>query len=125
MLLLLSNNINIQSPWMLSLEIFGSVCAAAADYRQIRYRPSVPAVASKDFVNKYNNISQFFTSSQKISCSENSFHIFHFLYIFKTNGTELIDESADVCLHFSGHVTSPAFGRVLSFCLNSRCACFL
>ena len=24
----------------------------------------------------------------------------YFLYIFKTNGTELIDESADVCLHF-------------------------
>ena len=37
MLLLLSNNINMQSPWMLSLEIFGSVCAAAADYQQIRY----------------------------------------------------------------------------------------
>ena len=38
--------------------------------------------------------------------------------MLKTNGTELIDESADVCLHFSGHVTSPAFGRVLSFCWN-------
>ena len=25
--------------------------------------------------------------------------------MLKTNGTELIDESADVCLHFSGHVT--------------------
>ena len=35
--------------------------------------------------------------------------------MLKTNGTELIDESADICLHFSGHVTSPAFGRVLSF----------
>ena len=56
MLLLLSNNINIQSPWMLSLEIFGSVCAAAADYRQIRYRPSIPAEASKDFINEYNNM---------------------------------------------------------------------
>ena len=42
--------------------------------------------------------------------------------MLKTNGTELIDESADVCLHFSGHVTSPALGRVLSFCWNSRCA---
>ena len=31
------------------------------------------------------------------------------------NGTELIDESADVCLHFSGHVTSQDFERVLSF----------
>ena len=30
--------------------------------------------------------------------------------MLKTNGTELIDESADVCLHFSGHVMSPAFG---------------
>ena len=49
MLLLLSNNINKKSPWMLSLEIFGSVYAAAADYRQIRYRPSIPAAASKDF----------------------------------------------------------------------------
>ena len=80
MLLLLSNNINIQSPWMLSLEIFGSVCAAAADYRQIRYRPSISAAASKDF-----------TSSRKISSLEKSFHIFHFLYI---NETELIDEAA-------------------------------
>ena len=115
MLLLLSNNINIQSPWMLSLEIFGSVCAAAADYRQIRYRPSIPAEASKDFINEYNNTSQFFTSSRKIS-PEKSFHIFHFLYIFKTNGTELIDESADVCLHFSGQVKSQAFESVLSFC---------
>ena len=107
--------------WMLSLEIFGSVCAADADYRQIRYRPSIPAGASKDFINEYNNTSQFFTSTRKISCSEKSFHIFHFLYIFKTNGTELIYESADVCLHFSGHVTSQAFERVLSFCFNSRC----
>ena len=29
MLLLLSNNINKHSSWMLSLEIFGSMCAAA------------------------------------------------------------------------------------------------
>ena len=99
MLLLLSNNINI---WMLSLKIFGSVCADAADYLQIRFRPSIPAGASKELINEYNNTSQFFTSSRKISCSEKCFHIFHFLYIFKTNGTELIDESADVCLHFSG-----------------------
>ena len=35
--------------------------------------------------------------------------------MLKTNGTELIDESANGCLHFSGRVTSPAFGRVLSF----------
>ena len=49
MLLLLSNNINVHSPWMLSLEIFGSVCAAAADDRQIRCRPPIPAAASKDF----------------------------------------------------------------------------
>ena len=48
MLLLLSNNMNIQSPWMLSLKIFGSVCVAAADYRQIRYRPAIPAGASED-----------------------------------------------------------------------------
>ena len=146
MLLLLSNNINIQSPWILSLEIFWSVCAAAADYRQIRYRPSIPAGASKDFIKECNNTSQFFTSLRKISCSDFFFHIFHFLYIFKTNGTELIDdvfnvfnpihfnvqcfrcfqnESADVCLHFSGHVTSQAFERVFSFCWNSRYIYFL
>ena len=126
MLLLLSNNINIRSPWVLSLEIFGSVCAAAAaDYRQIRYRPSIPAGASKVFINEYTNTSQFFTSSRKILCSEKSFHIFHFLYIFKTNGTEHIDEYADVCLHFSGHVTSQAFERVISFCCNSCCMYFL
>ena len=126
MLLLVSNNINIQSPWMLSLEIFGSVCAAAAaNYRQIRYRPSILAGAFKDFINEYNNTSQFFTSSQKISCAEKSFHIFYFLNIFKMNGTELIDKSVDVCLHFSGHVTSQAFERVLSFCWNARCMYFL
>ena len=107
------------------LEIFGSVCAAAADYRQIIYRPSIPAGASKDFINEYNNTSQFCSSLRIISCSEFFFHIFHFLYIFKTNGTELIDESADVCSHFSGHVTSQAFERVLSFCWNSRCMYFL
>ena len=38
--------------------------------------------------------------------------------MLKTNGTELIDESADVCLHFSGHVMSAAFGRVLKFLLE-------
>ena len=123
--LLLSNNINIQSPWMLSLEIFGFVCAAAADYRQIRYRPSIPAGASKDFITEYNNTSQFFTSSRKNRVRIFFSHIFHFLHIFKTNGTELIDESADVCLHFSGHVTSQDFERVLSFCWNSRCMYFL
>ena len=125
MLLLVSTNINIESPWMLSLEIFGSVCAAAADYRQIRYRPSIPAGASKDFINEYNNTSQFFTSSRKISCYEKSFYIFYFSYMFETNGTELIDKSADVSLHFSGHVTSQAYERVLSFCWNSRCMYFL
>ena len=45
--------------------------------------------------------------------------------MLKTNETELIDESADVCLHFAGHVTSPIFGRVLSFCWNSCCVYFL
>ena len=121
---LYTNNINIQSPWMLSLEIFTFVCAAAADYRQIRYRPPIPAGASKDFINEYNNTSQLFTSSRKISCSEKSFYIFYFL-IFKTNEIELIGESADVYLHFSGHVTSQAFERVLSFCWNSLCMYFL
>ena len=86
MLLLLSNNINIQSPWMLSLEIFRSVCDAAADYRQIRYRPSIPAGASKDFINKYNNTSQFFTSSRKISCSEKVFIYFIFYIYLKRMG---------------------------------------
>ena len=124
MLLLLSNNINIHSPWMLSLEIFGSVCAAAAaDDRHIRCRPPIPAAASEDFFNEFNNTSQFFTSSRKISCSI-FFYIFHFLYIFKTNQTELIDESADGCLHFSGHETSQAFERVLRFCWNSCCVYF-
>ena len=88
MLLLLSNNIDI-SPWMLSLEIFGSACAAAADYRQIRYRPSMLTGASKDFINEYNITSQFFTSSRKISCLEKRFHIFHFLCIFKRMGLNL------------------------------------
>ena len=45
--------------------------------------------------------------------------------MLKTNGTELIEESADVCLHFSGFVMSPAIGRVLSFSWNSRCTYFL
>ena len=122
MLLLFSNNINIQSPWMLSLEIFGSVCAAAADYRQIRYRPSIRR-ASKDFINEYNNTSQFFTSWRKISCSEKSFHIFHFVYIFKTNVTELIDESADVCLHFSGHMWRHRPLKEYSVFVGIRVAC--
>ena len=82
MLLLLSNNINIQSPWMLSLEIFGSLCAVAVDYRQIRYRPSILAGASKDFINEYNDTSQFFTSSRKILCSEKVFiYIIFYIYL--------------------------------------------
>ena len=89
MLLLLSNNINIQSPWMLSLEIFGSVCAAAADYRQIRYRPSIPAGASKYSINEYNNTSRFFTSSRKILCSEKSFIYFIFYTYLKRMGLNL------------------------------------
>ena len=44
--------------------------------------------------------------------------IYFIFYILKTNATELIDESADVCLHFSGHVTSQAFERVISFLLE-------
>ena len=120
MLLLLSNNINKHSPWMLSLEIFWSACAAAGDYRQIRCRPSMPAAASLDIFNEYNNTSQFCTR-HKISCSI-FFYIFHLLYMLKANGTELIDESADVCLHFSGHVTSPAFGRVYLVFVGIRAA---
>ena len=58
-------------------------------------------------------------------CVRKKFLYVSFFIYAKTNGTELIDESADVCLHFSGHVTSPAFGRVLSFCWNSRCVYFL
>ena len=53
MLLLLSNNVNLHSPWMLSSEIFGSVCAAAADYRSAA--TSIPVAASKDFFNENNN----------------------------------------------------------------------
>ena len=89
MLLLLSNNINIQSPWMLSLEIFGSVCVAAADYRQIGYRPSILAGAPKDFINEYNNSSKFFTSSRKISCSEKVFIYFIFYIDLKLMGLNL------------------------------------
>ena len=123
MLLLLSNNINKHSPWMLFLEIFWSACAAGADYRQIRCRPSIPAAASLDIFNvlRLHNSVQVNVKFRV----EKDVYIFHFLYMLRTNETELIDESADVCLHFSGHVTSPAFERVLSFCWNSRCAYFL
>ena len=99
--------------------------AAAADYRQIRYRPSIPAGASKDFINEYNNTSQFFTSSRKFRVRKKVFIYFIFYIYLKRMGLNLIDESADVCLHFSGHVTSQAIERVLSFCWNSRCVYFL
>ena len=37
------------------------------------------------------------------------------------NGTELVDESANVCLHFLGHVTSQSFERVFRFYWNLCC----
>ena len=124
-LLQLSNNINEHSPWMLSLEIFGSACAAAADYRQIRYRPSIPAAGSKDLKPNIITLHNSLQVRVKFSVRKKVFIYFIFLHILKTNGTELIDESANVCLHFSGHVTSQAFERVLSFCWSSRCLYFL
>ena len=64
MLLLLSNNINKHSSWMLSLEIFWSACAAAADYRQIRCRPSAdrqyrrqhPKTFSTNIITLHNSV---------------------------------------------------------------------
>ena len=35
--------------------------------------------------------------------------------MLKTNGTELIDESADVCLRFSGHVRHRPLEEYLVF----------
>ena len=45
--------------------------------------------ASKDFINEYNETSQFVTSSRKISCSEKSFHIFIFYIYLKRMGLNL------------------------------------
>ena len=89
MLLLLSNNINIQSPWMLSFEIFGSVCAAAADYRYIRYRPSIPAGASKDFINEYNNTSHSLQVHEKFRVWKKVFIYFIFYIYLKRMGLNL------------------------------------
>ena len=125
-MLLLSNNINKHSPWILSLEIFWSACAAAAYYWQIKCIPSIPAAASKDFSTNIITLHNPVQVNVKFHVRKKVFIYFIFyVCLIKTNGTELIDESADVCLHFSGHVTSPAFGRVQSFCWNSRCASFL
>lgn len=41
-----------------------------------------------------------------------SFFIFIYLYIVKTNVTGLADETADVYFHFSVHLTSRALERV-------------
>ena len=82
MLLPLYKNINIQSPWMLSLEIFGSVCAAAAaDYRQLRYRPSIPAGASKDFINEYNNTSNLYKFTKNFVFGKTFSYISFFIYV--------------------------------------------
>ena len=84
--------------------------------RQIKFRPPIPAATSEDFFDEYNNTSQYFTSSRNFLRLEKSLYRFHCLYIFKTNGTGLTDESVDFCLHFLVHVTSQAFERVLSVC---------
>ena len=57
MLLLLSNNINKHSPWMLSLEIFWSACAAA-DYRHAdrKYRRQHPKTFSTNIITIHNSV---------------------------------------------------------------------
>ena len=59
------------------------VRAAAADYRQIRCRPSIPAAASKDIFNEYNNTSQFCTNPREISCSKKVIIYFIFYICLK------------------------------------------
>ena len=91
-LLLLSNNINKHSPWMLSLKIFWSACAAA-DYRQIRCRPSIyrwqhPKTFSTNIITLHNSVQV----NVKFYVRKKVF-IYFIFYMLKTNGTELIDES--------------------------------
>ena len=119
MLLLLSNNINKHYPWMLSSEIFWSACAAAAitgkSDADRQYRRQHPKTFSKNIITLHNSVQV----NVKFCVQFFFFYIFDFLYMLKTNGTELIDESGNVCLHFSGHVTSPAHTYFSPFTLPS------
>ena len=89
MLLQLCNNINKHSPWMLSLEIFGSACAAAADYRQIRCWPSIPAAASKDLKPNIITLHSSLQVCVKFSVRKKVFIYFIFYIYLKWMGLNL------------------------------------
>ena len=89
MLFLLSNNINKHSPWMLSLEIFWSACAAAADYRQIRCRPSIPAAASKIFLTNIITVRNSVQVSIKFRVRKKVFIYFIFYIYLQRMGLNL------------------------------------
>ena len=87
---------------MPSLEIFGFICAAAADDRQNKMQTTMIRGTAKYFF--LNWITSHKTSEIHVIFW---FEIFHFrylivnIYIFKINVSGFTDESADVCLHFS------------------------
>ena len=74
---------------MLSLEIFWSSCAAAADYRQIRCRPSIPAAASLDIFNEHNNTSNSVQVNVKFRVRKKVFIYFIFYICLKRMGLNL------------------------------------
>ena len=89
MLLLLSNNINKHSPWILSLEIFWSACAAAADYGQIKCIPSIPAAASKDFSTNIITLHNSVQVNAKFHVRKKVFIYFIFYVRLKRMGLNL------------------------------------
>ena len=113
MSLLLSNNINIHSSWVLSLETFRSVCpAAAADDRQIRCSPSIPEAASKDFSNDFYNTSQYFIQVHVIFRFGKKLFIYFIVCIYLKQMR--LDSPTNLWWHFSVDVRSPTFDRVFS-----------
>ena len=90
MLILLSNNINKHSPGMLSLKIFLSACAAAAaDYRQIRCRPSIPAAASEDILTNIIILHNSVQVNVKFRVRKKVFIFFIFYIYLKRMGHNL------------------------------------
>ena len=76
-------------------------------YADRQYRRQHPKTFSTNIIALHNSVQVHL----KFRDRKKDFIYFIFYICLKQYGTKLIDESADVCLHFSGHVTSPAFWK--------------
>ena len=120
--LLVSDNTNVHSTLMLSLQKYLGqyMCCCRSPVNKmptIITGDNIQTLYRRIRIKLYQLVREYHLTIQVdilFLFVKNIFYTFNCLNIFKADVTGLTDESADVCLRFSVDVTSHAFERILS-----------